>query len=53
MAAPTSQADSRLARYRTATVNVRKVFYREAGEPSSPTIVLFHGLPTSSQMFAS
>jgi pimeloyl-ACP methyl ester carboxylesterase len=37
--------------YRTATVNGRKVFYREAGDPSSPTILLLHGLPTSSQMF--
>ena len=37
--------------HRTATVNGRKVFYREAGDPSSPTIVLLHGLPTSSQMF--
>ena len=26
-------------------------FYREAGDPSPPTIVLLHGLPTSSQMF--
>ncbi|MGB6686634.1 MAG: alpha/beta fold hydrolase [Terracidiphilus sp.] len=46
-----SQADSQLTHYRAATVNGRKVFYREAGDPSSPTIVLLHGLPTSSQMF--
>ncbi|QOZ54125.1 alpha/beta fold hydrolase [Bradyrhizobium sp. CCBAU 53338] len=37
--------------HRTATVNGRKVFYREAGDPASPTILLLHGLPTSSQMF--
>ncbi|MGH8290941.1 MAG: alpha/beta fold hydrolase [Steroidobacteraceae bacterium] len=37
--------------HRTATVNGRKVFYREAGDPSAATIVLLHGLPTSSQMF--
>jgi pimeloyl-ACP methyl ester carboxylesterase len=37
--------------HRTADVNGRKVFYREAGDPSSPTILLLHGLPTSSQMF--
>ena len=48
---PILQADSQLTHYRTATVNGRKVFYREAGDPSSPTIVLLHGLPTSSQMF--
>lgn len=38
-------------RYRHAMVNGRKVFYREAGNASSPTILLLHGLPTSSQMF--
>jgi pimeloyl-ACP methyl ester carboxylesterase len=37
--------------HRTATVNGRKVFYREAGDPAAPTILLLHGLPTSSQMF--
>jgi pimeloyl-ACP methyl ester carboxylesterase len=37
--------------YRNATVNGRKIFYREAGDPSAPTILLLHGLPTSSQMF--
>ncbi|WP_373321101.1 alpha/beta fold hydrolase [Paraburkholderia flagellata] len=28
-----------------------KVFYREAGDPSAPTIVLLHGFPTSSFMY--
>ena len=51
MASPIAQAKSQFTHYRTATVNGRKVFYREAGDPSSPTIVLLHGLPTSSQMF--
>ena len=37
--------------YRTAIVNGRKIFYREAGDPAAPTILLLHGLPTSSQMF--
>jgi pimeloyl-ACP methyl ester carboxylesterase len=32
-------------------VNGRKIFYREAGDPAAPTILLLHGLPTSSQMF--
>jgi pimeloyl-ACP methyl ester carboxylesterase len=32
-------------------VNGRKVFYREAGDPAAPTLLLLHGLPTSSQMF--
>jgi pimeloyl-ACP methyl ester carboxylesterase len=37
--------------YRTKTVNGRKIFYREAGDRAAPTILLLHGLPTSSQMF--
>ena len=37
--------------HRTATVNGRKIFYREAGDAAAPTILLLHGLPTSSQMF--
>jgi pimeloyl-ACP methyl ester carboxylesterase len=37
--------------HRTATVNGRKIFYREAGNTKAPTILLLHGLPTSSQMF--
>ena len=37
--------------YRTATVNGRNLFYREAGDASLPTLLLLHGLPTSSQMF--
>lgn len=37
--------------HRTADVNGRKIFYREAGDPAAPTILLLHGLPTSSQMF--
>jgi pimeloyl-ACP methyl ester carboxylesterase len=27
------------------------VFYREAGDPQSPSLVLLHGFPTSSHMF--
>ncbi|MGA3006849.1 MAG: alpha/beta hydrolase [Opitutaceae bacterium] len=37
--------------YRTANIDGRKVFYREAGAQEAPTILLLHGLPTSSQMF--
>ena len=32
-------------------VNGRKIFYREAGDPAAGTVLLLHGLPTSSQMF--
>ncbi|MFI9552303.1 alpha/beta fold hydrolase [Nonomuraea endophytica] len=35
-------------RYRTAVVEGLNVFYREAGDPSAPTLVLLHGFPTSS-----
>lgn len=37
--------------YHYATVNGRKVFYREAGDPSLPTIILLHGFPSSSFMY--
>jgi pimeloyl-ACP methyl ester carboxylesterase len=37
--------------YRTKTVGTVKIFYREAGDAASPTIVLLHGYPTSSHMF--
>jgi len=38
-------------RYRQADVDGRSVFYREAGDPGHPTVVLLHGFPTSSHMF--
>jgi pimeloyl-ACP methyl ester carboxylesterase len=37
--------------HRTATVDGRQVFYREAGDRARPTLVLLHGFPTSSHMF--
>jgi pimeloyl-ACP methyl ester carboxylesterase len=37
--------------FQYATVRGRKMFYREAGSPNSPTIVLLHGFPSSSHMF--
>ncbi|MFF5288653.1 alpha/beta fold hydrolase [Paractinoplanes globisporus] len=37
--------------YRYATVDGRRLFYREAGDPAKPAIVLLHGFPTSSFMF--
>ena len=37
--------------YKTAQVNGFKVFYREAGDPGKPAIVLLHGFPTSSHMY--
>ena len=37
--------------YRTVTIDDVDVFYREAGDPNRPTILLLHGFPTSSHMF--
>jgi pimeloyl-ACP methyl ester carboxylesterase len=37
--------------YHHATIQGRKIFYREAGSPTNPTIVLLHGFPSSSHMF--
>ena len=37
--------------YRTIEVNGIKIFYREAGEPTAPTLLLLHGFPSSSHMF--
>jgi len=37
--------------HRFATVDGHRIFYREAGDPDAPAIVLLHGFPTSSFMF--
>ena len=37
--------------YRTVTIENVEIFYREAGDPARPTILLLHGFPTSSHMF--
>jgi pimeloyl-ACP methyl ester carboxylesterase len=37
--------------FKTAEVAGLRIFYREAGEPSKPTIVLLHGFPTSSYQY--
>jgi pimeloyl-ACP methyl ester carboxylesterase len=37
--------------FKTAQVNGFKVFYREAGDPQAPAVLLLHGFPTSSHMF--
>lgn len=40
-----------MIRYRTTTIDGLEIFYREAGAPDAPTILLLHGFPTSSHMF--
>jgi len=37
--------------YHTNQVEGLSIFYREAGNPSRPTIVLLHGFPSSSHMY--
>ncbi len=37
--------------YKTAQVDGCKIFYREAGDPQAPAVLLLHGFPTSSHMF--
>jgi pimeloyl-ACP methyl ester carboxylesterase len=37
--------------YKHATVDRNRIFYREAGPETAPTILLLHGFPTSSHMF--
>ena len=37
--------------FKTQLVNGFKIFYREAGDPQTPAVLLLHGFPTSSHMF--
>ncbi|WP_327238065.1 alpha/beta hydrolase [Streptomyces sp. NBC_01317] len=37
--------------HRTLDVDGRTVFYREAGDPTAPTVLLLHGCPASSFMY--
>jgi pimeloyl-ACP methyl ester carboxylesterase len=40
-----------MTRYQHANVDGIKIFYREAGSKTAPTLLLLHGFPTSSHMF--
>src|SRR3954451_15207497 len=46
-----SMAAEPVTQYRTVAVGDIKVFYREAGDPKKPALLLLHGFPTSSHMF--
>jgi len=37
--------------HRTAAVEGLEIFYREAGEPGAPLVLLLHGFPSSSHMY--
>src|SRR5437764_3158864 len=41
----------RTTSYRTVKVDGLSIFYREAGPKDAPTLLLLHGLPSSSRMF--
>lgn len=38
-------------RYRNIDVGGVRIFYREAGQPNAPVLLLLHGFPTSSHMY--
>lgn len=51
-ALPSSKAAaSQEVRYRTVEVQGIQLFYREAGDPRAPVVLLLHGFPTSSHMY--
>ena len=43
--------DALCVRYQTVAIGSVELFYREAGDPNKPTILLLHGFPSSSHMF--
>ncbi len=49
--APAGTAASESVTYKTADIDGLGIFYREAGPPSAPTVLLLHGFPSSSHMF--
>jgi pimeloyl-ACP methyl ester carboxylesterase len=46
-----AQSEASRVTFHTTQVDGVKIFFREAGPKSAPTIVLLHGFPTSSHMF--
>ncbi len=48
---PLRALDNNITRYRTVEIDGVEIFYREAGSPEAPTLLLLHGYPTSSHMF--
>ncbi len=48
---PVKAEESNDISYKTVTIENVDIFYREAGDPKRPTLLLLHGFPTSSHMF--
>ena len=46
-----AQTEAAEVHHRTIEIDGVEIFYREAGDPENPTILLLHGFPTSSHMF--
>ena len=51
MTRPTTNPAALQVACRSLSVDGLKVFYREAGPPDAPTLLLLHGFPSSSHMF--
>jgi len=45
------ESTSEPIRHKVEKIDGLDIFYREAGDPSKPALVLLHGFPTSSQMY--
>ena len=48
---PADDLDHLVTRHRTVRVRGLEIFYREAGRPTAPALLLLHGFPASSHMF--
>jgi pimeloyl-ACP methyl ester carboxylesterase len=47
----TTVSQAQATKHRTVQVDGLDIFYREAGDPARPTLLLLHGFPSSSHMF--
>jgi pimeloyl-ACP methyl ester carboxylesterase/uncharacterized protein (DUF302 family) len=46
-----AESPSPASRYRTIALDDGEIFYREAGDPSAPPLLLLHGFPSSSAQY--
>ena len=51
MSSSRESIDAASIRYKTMMIGGLSIFYREAGDPSKPTILMLHGFPSSSHMY--
>lgn len=51
MTIPIAHSEDQTTRYGYESIDGVNIFYREAGNPSKPAIVLLHGFPSSSHMY--